>query len=241
MRIAVTFGKTRQDAHPTYDPITPMADRKTRAPRLALWTAVALALAVVVAAGIAFAPPAAPRFHGTTYTEVAPAAEFSLVDHDGRPVSLRSFRGEPVLLFFGYTRCPDICPTTLTSLTRAMKEADTEGIRVLLVTVDPAHDTPAELKKYTRHFGPAVVGLTGDSTALATARAGYGAYVAAKPMAPAAGPHGHGDHAAALAAKTVHSGVVYGIDRRGNLQVVIPDDATPAQLADDVRTLSRLR
>ena len=216
-----------------------MAYDRARAARLALWTAAAGVLAVVAAAGIALRPSAAPRFHGTTYTEVAPAAEFSLVDHDGRPVSLRSYRGAPVLLFFGYTRCPDICPTTLSRLTRAIEAADAEGVRVLLVTVDPAHDTPAELAAYARRFGPAVVGLTGDSAALAQARAGYGAYVAAMPAAPAAGAHAaHGDHA--TAAKTVHSGVVYGIDRRGNLQVVIPDDATPEHLADDVRTLSRL-
>lgn len=211
---------------------------------MALIGVVAAAVAILVATGIAVAPRQAPSFHGTTYTEVAPAAQFSLVDHDGRPVSLDSYRGHPVLLFFGYTKCPDVCPTTLARLTNAMKEAggDAEDIRVLLITVDPANDTPAVLKRYTGNFGPAVVGLTGDSAALDVARRGYGAYVeqlAAAPTPPA--PHGgHAGHAPPAAARTVHSGVVYGIDRRGNLQVVISDSATPEQVEDDIRTLARL-
>jgi protein SCO1/2 len=213
-----------------------------RTPRLRLIGVVAVAIAVVVATGIAIAPRPAPTFHGTTYTEVAPAAQFSLVDHDGQPVSLDSYRGKPVLLFFGYTRCPDVCPTTLTRLTNAMKHAggDAEDIRVLLITVDPANDTPPVLKKYTGNFGPAVVGLTGDSAALERTRQGYGAFVRAmEPAQPAA--HGeHAAHAPPPGAMLAHPGVVYGIDRDGNLQVVISDSATPEQVADDVRTLARL-
>jgi protein SCO1/2 len=222
-----------------------MAENRAPVPRLALGTAVAAAVAIVVATGIALAPRPTPTFHGTTYTEVAPAAQFSLVDHDGRRVSLDSYRGKPVLLFFGYTKCPDVCPTTLNKLTKAVKDAggDAEDIQVLLITLDPANDTPGTLKQYTGHFGPAVVGLTGDSAALAVARQGYGAYVETKvaAAAPAAGHGAHADHAAApAAARVVHSGVVYGIDRRGNLQVVISDTATPDQVRADVRTLAEL-
>lgn len=210
---------------------------------MALIGTVGVAVAILVATAIAIAPRPAPAFHGTTYTEVAPAAQFSLVDHDGRPVSLDSYRGHPVLLFFGYTRCPDVCPTTLAKLTSAMKHAgdDARDIRVLLITVDPANDTPATLKKYTGHFGPGVVGLTGDSTALEVARQGYGAFVR-KMAAAAPSPSAHGEHAghapAPAAAMLAHPGVVYGIDRKGNLQVVISDSATPEQVADDVRTLA---
>ncbi|HYR10192.1 MAG TPA: SCO family protein [Longimicrobium sp.] len=213
------------------------------APRLALWTCVAVMVALVIAAAFAAAPRPAPRFHGTTYTQVLPAAEFALTDHDGRPVSLRSYRGAPVLLFFGYTHCPDVCPLTLDKLTRALRTAggSVKDVRILLVTLDPARDTPAALKTYASRFGPAVVGLTGDSAGLAKARQGYGAYITQAPAQPAA--HAHGAHAqptAAAALKTVHPGAVYGIDRHGNLQVVISDAATPEQVVDDVRTLSRL-
>jgi protein SCO1/2 len=221
-----------------------MAENGAPAPRAALGMIVAVGVAIVVAAGVALAPRRPPAFHGTVYTEVAPAAQFSLVDQDGRRVSLDSYRGKPVLLFFGYTKCPDVCPTTLSKLTKAMHDAggDAEDIQVLLITVDPANDTPGVLKKYTGHFGPAVVGLTGDSAALATARHGYGAYVEKMAAAAPAASHGeHAEHAAApAAAKTVHSGVVYGIDRRGNLQVVISDGAPADQVRDDVRTLAGL-
>jgi protein SCO1/2 len=223
-----------------------MADPRP-APRLALATMVTAAVAIVIATGIAVMPERPPRFHGTTYTEVAPAAQFSLVDHDGRPVSLDSYRGKPVLLFFGYTKCPDVCPTTLTKLTKGIRDAggNAEDIQVLLVTLDPANDTPGALKKYTDHFGPAVVGLTGDSASLAGARQGYGAYVeeiAASTRTTAAAAHGeHGAHAPpSTATKTVHSGVVYGIDRRGNLQVVISEGAAQDLVTDDIRTLARL-
>lgn len=220
---------------------TTMAEQRP-APRLALATMVVAAVAIVIATGIAVMPERPPRFHGTTYTEVAPAAQFSLVDHNGRPVSLESYRGKPVLLFFGYTRCPDVCPTTLNKLTKGIQDAggDADDIQVLLITLDPANDTPDALKKYTGHFGPAVVGLTGDSAALAVARQGYGAFMESRAAAAPA----HGEHAAhapaAAAAKVVHSGVVYGIDRHGNLQVVITEGAAQELVTDDIRTLARL-
>ncbi|HYW11283.1 MAG TPA: SCO family protein [Longimicrobium sp.] len=220
-----------------------MAENRAWTQRLALGTVVVAAVAILVATGIAVAPRTAPAFHGTTYTEVAPAAQFSLVDQDGRHVSLDSYRGKPVLLFFGYTKCPDVCPTTLNKLTKAMRHAGggARDIQVLLITLDPANDTPGTLRKYTGHFGPAVVGLTGDSAALATARQGYGAYVEQVAAAPAPAHGGHGGHGAPPAGvKSVHSSVVYGIDRRGNLQVVISDSATPDEVRDDIRTLAEL-
>lgn len=237
------FRARRVGARGSFDRLDEMESRNQgQAPRLALWTCVLLMAAVVVAAAVAAAPRPVPRFHGTTYTETGPAAEFALVDHAGRRVSLASYRGAPVLLFFGYTRCPDVCPLTLHRLRRAVDAAGRRAAdtRILLVTLDPAHDTPAVLGAYVQRFGPGVVGLTGDSAALAQARGGYGAYVAPAPP-PSSATQGHGAHAPApAAAKTVHSGVVYGIDRRGNLQVVITEGAAPELVAADVRTLSRL-
>ena len=212
--------------------------------------ALAGAALVAVLAGFAtysaLPKPGSARFHGTTYEEIAPAADFRLTDQDGRAVTLESYRGTPVLLFFGYTQCPDICPLTLDRLGRAIRAAgeDAQDTRVLLVTVDPARDTPAALKAYVSRFGPRVSGLTGDSASLAEAWRGYGVYVNAE-STPAAAHDGHaaaGEHGAstAKAPQVAHSGVVYGIDREGKLQVVISDRATPEQTRDDVRTLSRL-
>ncbi|HEU4454196.1 MAG TPA: SCO family protein [Longimicrobium sp.] len=213
--------------------------------------ALAGAALVAVLAGFAtysaLPKPGSARFHGTTYQEVAPAADFRLTDQDGRAVTLESYRGTPVLLFFGYTQCPDICPLTLDQLARAIRAAgdDARDTRVLLVTVDPERDTPAALKAYVARFGPRVSGLTGDSASLAEAWRGYGVYVNAESPPAAAAHDGHaGEHGAASdaakAPQVAHSGVVYGIDREGRLQVVISDRATPEQTRDDVRTLSRL-
>jgi protein SCO1 len=201
--------------------------------------------AVVVAAAVLTARSGPPRFHGTVYTEVAPAAAFELVDHDGTAVTLESYRGAPVLLFFGFTHCPDVCPLTLARLATALDRAgrSARDARILLVTVDPERDTPAVLREYAARFGPQVVGLTGDSVSLERARRGYGAYVVEAPASVNAAGHGHGPHGARpspATPRTIHSSVIYGIDRRGNLQVVISETATPAQMARDVRTLARL-
>jgi protein SCO1/2 len=234
---------------PRDEPLFPEGYRSMKRWQFSL--ALAGAALVAVLAGFATysaLPKTGARFHGTTYEQVAPAAPFRLTDQDGRAVTLESYRGTPVLLFFGYTQCPDICPLTLDKLARAIRDAgeDARDTRVVLVTVDPARDTPPVLKEYVARFGPRVSGLTGDSAALAEAWRGYGAYVNPQPVpAPAAA---HGDHggehgsasSAAKAPQVAHSGVVYGIDREGNLQVVISDRATVEQARDDIRTLSRL-
>jgi protein SCO1/2 len=220
-----------------------MANRTRR--RL-IWAAITLACAAAVAGASAIGGgvrwPGAAAFHGTTYDDTAPAPDFALVDHHGRPATLASFRGHPVLLFFGYTHCPDICPLTLARLQRSVRAlgSRSEEVRILLVTNDPARDTPPVLRAYTSRFGPQVVGLTGDSASVARAMAGYGAY-SMPPSAPqaAADPHAHGSHAV-NPAKMAHSSVVYGIDRDGNLQVVISEGAKQELMDDDVRTLSRL-
>lgn len=166
-----------------------------------------------------------PTFHGTTYDEVTPAPPFALVDHTGRRVTLDDYRGKVVLLFFGFTHCPDVCPLTLSKLARVTdglgRRAD--DVQVLLATVDPARDTPAVLAEYVKRFTPRAAGLTGDSASLARAYKGYGVY------SMQGGHHG-----------MTHSSVVYGIDRRGRLVVVIPPEAGDEAVRDDVRALLSL-
>ena len=183
-------------------------------------------------------PDPAPSFHGTTYDPVEAAPDFTLVDHDGRPVTLASYRGRPVLLFFGYVHCPDVCPLTLAQLSRVLERLGDDGrdVQVLLVTVDPARDTPAALKGYVERFGAHVTGLTGDSAAVARAGSGYGVYAVPQPSAG----DGHAGHGAGGAAKIAHTGVVYGIDREGMLRVVITAGAGEEETLRDVRTLARL-
>src|SRR5690606_5420276 len=115
-------------------------------------------------AGVRLAAEPGPLFHGTAYPDTPAAPDFSLVDHEGNPASLERWRASPLLLFSGFTSCPDVCPLTLSALSRVFEQEgidDTEA-RVLLVTVDPENDTPERLAEYVAHFGPHVTGLTGD-------------------------------------------------------------------------------
>ena len=169
-----------------------------------------------------------PEFHGTTYDAVAPAPGFALVDHTGKPATLADFRGKPVLLFFGYTHCPDVCPLTLAKLARITNSLgdEAEELRILLVTTDPRRDTPAALAEYVRRFTPQAVGLTGDSVALQRALRGYGVYTL---------PDEQGGHGG-----MTHSQAIYGIDREGRLQVVMDPGSREEELRDDVSTLLSL-
>lgn len=208
--------------------------------RMILGVAVALIGVSGYATYLAMARP--PAFHGTVY-EPAPAADFHLTDVDGRAKTLASFRGAPALLFFGYTKCADFCPLTLDRLSRVIKELgdDAKGARIVFVSVDPANDTPDVLRAYAARFGPHVTALTGDSAALAEAWRGYGVYITAGASAGEAAAHGHhGAHPAVGPAALTHSGVVYGIDRNGDLRVVLTEGATQESMRDDVRTLARL-
>ena len=190
---------------------------------LALLAAGAALVTGVLAWRIAALQP--PAFHGTAYHDLEPAPPFALVDHRGRRVTLESYRGKPVLLFFGYTHCPDVCPLTLSRLARATESLGRQGedVRILLVTQDPARDTPTVLGRYVSRFTPRADGLTGDSASLARAYRGYGAYTM----------HG-GAHGMS------HSAAVYGIDREGRLRVVISQGADGEVLRDDLRTLAEL-
>ncbi|HEX8394992.1 MAG TPA: SCO family protein [Longimicrobium sp.] len=214
--------------------------RRARLPLLAL---IAASIAIIVGAGVAVAPRPAPAWVGTAY-DPAPAGDFALRDHEGRPATLASFRGHPVLLFFGYTRCPDICPLTLQKLTAALRAQGRAGsdVRIVLITTDPANDTPAVLKAYAAPFGPQVVGLTGDSAAVAASRTAYGAYILPTRTAPATGEHaGHAMHApAGKPGVMAHSGAVYGIDSQGNLRVVISEMATADEARHDIALLARM-
>lgn len=196
--------------------------------RRVLGTTVATAALLALAGAAYLAVPRRPVFHGTTYDEATAAPGFTLVDHTGRRATLADFRGKPVLLFFGYTHCPDVCPLTMGKLARITSSLGSraEDLRILLVTTDPERDTPAALAAYVRRFTPQAVGLTGDSTALRQAFKGYGVYTL---------PDEHGGHGT-----MTHSQAVYGIDREGRLQVVMDPGTREEELRDDVRALLSL-
>jgi protein SCO1 len=114
-----------------------------------------------------------PTFKATDITGAELGRELQLTDHNGSPRTLADFRGKVLVVFFGFTHCPDVCPTTLAELARARKllGADGERVQVVMVTVDPERDTPEVLREYVTALDPTFLGLTGDAQAIArTAR-----------------------------------------------------------------------
>ncbi len=172
----------------------------------------------------------APTFHGTAWDPPQLAEDFQLVDHTGREVRLSDFRGRTVLLFFGFVNCPDVCPLTLNRLSIVLDDlkVDPERVSVLLVTVDPERDTPEALASYVAGFGPHVIGLTGSEEALARVRASFYAHASA----------GHADHEGNR--MMTHTTQVFGIDRSGQIRVLISPEFDLDGVRADVRTLMRL-
>jgi protein SCO1/2 len=105
---------------------------------------------------------------------------FSLVDGDGKPVSDQTWRGKYMLVYFGYTFCPDVCPTTLSSVADALDKLGPKADRIqtLFITVDPKRDIPPVVKQYAAAFGPRIIGLTGSPDQIATAAKAYRVYYA---------------------------------------------------------------
>lgn len=119
-----------------------------------------------------------PQFKAIDVTGAEYARDFQLTGHDGRPRTLKDFRGKAVVVFFGYTHCPDVCPTTLSEIAEAKRLLGPDGARVqgVFVTVDPQRDTPEMLKAYMANFGPDFVALRGTPDELAAVAKEYKIY-----------------------------------------------------------------
>lgn len=126
-----------------------------------------LIASLLLAVAVAACGPASPKFQGSDVTGATFGRDFSLIDHHGKARTLADFRGKAVVVFFGYTQCPDFCPTTLSELAAAMKMLgpDASRVQVLFVTVDPARDTQDVLAHYVPAFDPSFLGLYGDDKA----------------------------------------------------------------------------
>ncbi len=129
------------------------------------------AILAVIAAALLLAAcgPAAPTFKGADITGASFGREFALADHHGKARTLADFRGKAVAIFFGFTQCPDVCPTALSTLAEAMRRLgpDAARVQVLFVTVDPERDTAELLSRYVPAFHPSFLGLYGDAEATA--------------------------------------------------------------------------
>jgi protein SCO1 len=168
-----------------------------------------------------------PPFLLQDISGLMPTLEFKLTNQDDRVVSATDFRGRVVLLYFGYTQCPDVCPTTLAMLEQALRMLGPEAakVHVLFVSVDPQRDTPAVLKRYVSNFGPQFIGLSGDDTALnALTRRYRVAYYREKPD-----PQGY--------YAVDHSSAVFVFDENGAARLLAEAAAGPKTIATDLRRL----
>jgi protein SCO1/2 len=156
------------------------------------------------------------------------APDFSLRGSNGAELRLNRYRGKVVALGFGYTSCPDVCPTTLFHLAEARAKLGVAGkdFQVIYVTVDPERDTPERLRKFVTGFDPTFLGATGDPDKLADMRKGYGIVVAKQPAKDRSGAY-----------FVHHSASVYLIDRDGNLRAMMPYGVTADDMLHDVKAL----
>jgi len=175
----------------------------------------------------ACSPPAPVSFYSTDITGADFGRQFALTDHTGKPRTLADYRGKLVVLFFGYTTCPDICPTTLSRFAEVVKTLGPDGdkVQVLFVTVDPERDTPQKLASYTPWFHPSFVGLYGDAaTTEATARE-FKIFYAKKKLEGGVGY------------VMDHSAGSYVFDTQGRLRLYVKDEVSNPDLIADLRLL----
>ena len=149
---------------------------------------------------------------------------FNLVDQNAKPITDQDMKGRPFLVFFGFTHCPDVCPTTLFEMSqifRALGPAANDA-RALFITVDPERDTPAVLKDYLASFDPRVIGVTGDSEAIAAVLKGYRVY--AKKVPTDGGGY-----------TMDHTAIVYLMGKDGRFVVPFNMKRRPAEAAEDLK------
>ncbi|MDH2910549.1 MAG: SCO family protein [Candidatus Eremiobacteraeota bacterium] len=179
-----------------------------------------VALASILA--IAACARTAPKLYGTLLQPIRSAPAITAIDQNGAPFALARERERVVALYFGFTRCKDICPQTLAKLGAARaKSGLISRVAILFVSVDPARDTPAALRAFFARVGVRAIGVTGT---LAQMRRIWKAY---------------GVEVQATRNDVGHSDFVYFIGPRGNLRIVGGDDMSIAQLAADMRGLAR--
>jgi protein SCO1/2 len=193
---------------------------------------VVLAIVALAAAGAgawlasrmqAEAPPALSA--GTWLPQPRALPPFELLDATGAPFRSAQLRGQPSIVFFGFTHCPDICPTTLALLARVQKAAAIPGLRVVFVTIDPERDTPELVGRYARAFGEEVVGLTGSPAQIAALTQRFGV-AAARVELPGGGY------------TMDHSSTLFLLDTAGRNVAVFTPPFEADRLTRDLRTLA---
>ena len=198
------------------------------------WVAVGAIAVVAAGAGVYVArmvsqPAVATLTSGTVLPQPRTLAEFRLTDTRGADTSPRELRGHPTLVFFGFTHCPDVCPTTLALLTSVQKQLAPQDeklarLKVALISVDPERDTPEQMGKYIASFGGDLIGLTGSAPEIVKATRSFGVAFARADL-PGGGY------------TMDHSATVYVLDSQARIVAVFTPPLSAAALTRDVARL----
>jgi protein SCO1/2 len=170
--------------------------------------------------------PAVPSLEsGTSLPQARELSDFSLVDTHGTPTATAQLRGHPTLVFFGFTHCPDVCPTTLALLTNVQKQAGVANLKVALISIDPERDTPEQLGKYVSSFGDDLIGLTGSAPEIVKVSRSFGVAAARVELAG-------GDYT------MDHSATVFALDSQARIVAVFTPPFSAAAMTRDVARLA---
>lgn len=184
-----------------------------------------LLLAVVALA--ACGPSQGPPFHATDLTGSELGAGFELTDHTGKQRKLSDFLGKVVVIFFGYTQCPDVCPTNMTTMAEVMRllGEDSAKVQILFVTVDPERDTPALLAQYVPSFHPTFLGLYGDTKQTAAVAKEFRVFYQKQP-------------GSTQSTYTIdHSAGSYVFDPKGHIRLYLKHGEAAVNVAADLKRL----
>ena len=193
-----------------------------------LWVGMGLALLIGVIMGITILFPKTDTFRGTLYDPALPAPEISLIRDNGSSFRLSELRGDTVLLFFGYTSCPDVCPTTLSELRKLDESLGVNAgkVKVVFITVDPERDTPEVIQKYVSIFNPAFIGLSGSQDELEPIWKDYGVYREVDKSSSSAAGY-----------IVTHSARLYVVDPDGNLRLSYSYGTPTDDIVHDLKIL----
>jgi protein SCO1/2 len=182
---------------------------------------------ILAAIGLGYSLLKPYTFHGSVLEPLQSAPEIQLTNFDGQAFQLSQQRGKVVLLFFGYTSCPDVCPTTLAEFRKVFAELGPKSaqVRAVFITVDPERDTPDKIAAYVTIFHPDFLGLTGSPADLEAVYKAYGVFREKQESGSAAGY------------LVSHTATVYVIDKQGNLRLTFPYGLGWEAMFKDIRHL----
>lgn len=193
-----------------------------------IWVRIGITFLILLIAGVAllvaFNRLKPYAFHGAILQSPNPAQDFSLTNQYGQKASLSDYEGKVVLLYFGYTTCPDVCPTTLAEIKRALTVLGdrSDEVQTIMITVDPERDTVEVLSEYLAHFDPSFLGLVGTPDEVAQVATSYGVYFQKQ------------ETDSALGYLVDHTATVMLVDQNGYLRLIFPYGTEGSEIAEDI-------